>query len=413
MESWRRQMWILWFGVLLCSSSYTMVIPLLPLFLPELGVSDDSVYWWAGIVQSSAFLIGAVMAPLWGSLADKYGKRKMVIRAGLSLAIVYSLMAFVQNPWELIGIRMLQGFVGGFVPASMSIVASIAPANRLGSSLGTMQAASMSGSIMGPLLGGLLAHTFGQRQSFVVAGVFLLLATAAVYFFVQEGKTGTASKGVAASSDAAPRKTSMFGDYREALHNKQLLNLLFLLLLFQLSVSMVQPLLTLHIADLQGGVQDAAATAGFVLSLIGIAGILASPQWGRIGEKQGYVRVLIFCLIAAGCVISTQYFVHQLWLFTVVQFGFGLFLAGIVPVINTLVVQSTDSSFRGRSFGMTTSANQLGQLLGPLIGGGMGMFLGIQWLFVTTGTLLVTTGIVVALGSAIRQVPRAKAGYSD
>jgi len=406
MESWQRQMWILWFGVLLCSSSYTMVIPLLPLFLPELGVSDDSVYWWAGIVQASAFLIGAVMAPLWGSLADKYGKRKMVIRAGLSLAVVYSLMAFVHNPWELIGIRMLQGFVGGFVPASMAIVASIAPESRLGWSLGTMQAASMTGSIMGPLLGGLLAQTFGQRQSFVVAGVFLLLATAAVFFFVHEGKTGTASAG-------SPQKTSMLREYRDALHNKRLLNLLLLLLLFQLSVNMVQPLLTLHIADMQGGVKDAAATAGFVLSLIGIAGILASPQWGRVGEKHGYMRVLVFCLIAAGCVICTQYFVHQLWLFTVVQFCFGLFLAGIVPVVNTLVVQSTDSSFRGRSFGMTTSANQLGQLLGPLIGGGMGMFLGIQWLFVTTGTLLATAGVAVALRSALKHVPRGRAGYSD
>ncbi|GFN30037.1 MFS transporter [Paenibacillus xylaniclasticus] len=410
MESWRRQMWILWFGVLLCSSSYTMVIPLLPLFLPELGVTDDSVYWWAGIVQSSSFLIGAVMAPLWGSLADKYGKRKMVIRAGLSLAVVYSLMAFVHNPWELVGIRLLQGFVAGFVPASMSIVASIAPENKLGSSLGTMQAASMSGSIMGPLLGGLLAETFGQRQSFVVAGIFLMLATAAVFFFVHEGKTGTASKGAAAS----PR-TTMLGDYRNALHNKQLLNLLLLLLLFQMSVSMVQPLLTLHIADLQGGVEDAAATAGFILSLIGIAGILASPQWGRIGEKQGYTRVLIFCLIASGCVICTQYFVHQLWLFTVVQFCFGLFLAGIVPVINTLVVQNTDQSFRGRSFGMTTSANQLGQLFGPLIGGGMGMFLGIEWLFVTTGLLLASAGVAVSLRLAMKKVPRVQPqpGYSD
>ncbi|MBD3922507.1 MFS transporter [Paenibacillus sp. PR3] len=394
MASWQRQMWILWAGVLLCSSSYTMVIPLLPLFLPELGVSDSSLYWWAGVVQSSAFLVGAVMAPLWGALADKYGKRKMIIRAGLSLAVVYAMISLVHNPWELVGIRLLHGLVGGFVPASMAIVASIAPEERMGWSLGMMQAASMSGGIMGPLIGGLLSHAFGQRLSFVVAGSFILLATLAVVFFVHEGKAPPK----VAISPTQP-KTTARSDYWSVLHNRQLLNLLLLLLLFQLSYNMVQPLLTLHIADLQGGVKDVAATAGFVLSLIGIAGILASPQWGKIGEQRGYMRVLIFCLIASGCVISLQYFVHTLWLFTVVQFVFGLFLAGIVPVVNTLVVRSTDLTFRGRSFGLTTSANQTGSLLGPLIGGGLGKFVGIEWLFVMTGTLLVAAGTTVALRS--------------
>jgi len=400
MASWQRQMWILWAGVLLCSSSYTMVIPLLPLFLPELGVSDSSLYWWAGIVQSSAFLVGAVMAPLWGALADKYGKRKMIIRAGLSLAVVYAMISLVHNPWELVGIRLLHGLVGGFVPASMAIVASIAPEERMGWSLGMMQAASMSGGIMGPLIGGLLSHAFGQRLSFVVAGSFILLATLAVVFFVHEGKAPPKE----AVSQA--KKTAARSDYWSVLHNRQLLNLLLLLLLFQLSYNMVQPLLTLHIADLQGGVQDVAATAGFVLSLIGIAGILASPQWGKLGEQRGYVRVLIVCLIASGCVISMQYFVHSLWLFTIVQFIFGLFLAGIVPVVNTLVVQSTDQTFRGRSFGLTTSANQTGSLLGPLIGGGLGKFVGIEWLFVMTGTILVAAGATVGLRSVAQRTPK-------
>jgi MFS transporter, DHA1 family, multidrug resistance protein len=391
MASWQRQMWILWAGVLLCSSSYTMVIPLLPLFLPELGVSDSSLYWWAGVVQASAFLVGAVMAPLWGALADKYGKRKMIIRAGLSLAVVYAMISLVHNPWELVGIRLLHGFVGGFVPASMAIVASIAPEQRMGWSLGMMQAASMSGGIMGPLIGGLLSHAFGQRLSFVVAGSFILLATLAVIFFVHEGKAPSQ----AAASQT--QKKAVRSNYWTVLHNRQLLNLLLLLLLFQLSYNMVQPLLTLHIANLQGGVKDVAATAGFVLSLIGIAGILASPQWGKLGEKRGYVRVLIVCLVTSGCVISLQYFVHSLWLFTVVQFIFGLFLAGIVPVVNTLVVRSTDQTFRGRSFGLTTSANQTGSLLGPLIGGGLGKFVGIEWLFVMTGSLLVAAGVSVAL----------------
>jgi DHA1 family multidrug resistance protein-like MFS transporter len=384
-------MFILWFGVLFCSSSYTMSVPFLPLFLFDLGVSESSINLWAGIVHSSAFLVGAVMAPLWGLLADKYGKRKMVIRAGLSLAVIYALIAFVQTPWQLVGVRMLHGFVGGFVPASMSIVASVAPKEKLGWSLGIMQAGTMTGGILGPLFGGLLAEAFGLRRSFVAAAIIILVATVAVIIWVREGKADASEDAVAGKKQAEPVT------YRMAFRNRALMSMLMLLVLFQLSVNMIQPLLTLHIAKLQGGLQGAVLSAGFVLSLIGIAGILASPIWGRLGEKKGYYRILVICLLCAGMVISMQYFVQDLWLFAIVQFIFGLFMAGIGPIVNTLVVQSTDEQFRGRSFGLTTSANQFGAMLGPLIGGLLGLAVGIHWIFVFTGMMMAAAGISVWL----------------
>jgi MFS transporter, DHA1 family, multidrug resistance protein len=386
-------MWILWFGVLLCSSSYTMSIPFLPLFLFDLGVDQESVNLWAGFVHSAAFFVGAFMAPLWGTLADKYGRKKMVIRAGLSLAIIYALIAFVRNPWELIVVRMLHGFVGGFVPASMSIVASVAPKEKMGWSLGMMQAGTMTGGIMGPLFGGLLADWFGQRMSFIVAGAVIFVASFAVIFWVKEGKTAATGK-----------KTSMREDFRMVFHTKLLMKLLLLLLLFQLSMNMIQPLLALHIANMQGSLEDAALSSGFIFALIGIAGIIASPLWGKSGERKGYALVLALCLLGAGAVISTQYFVNSLWLFTTIQFVYGLFTAGVVPTVNTLMVRSTPDEFRGRSFGLTTSANQLGAMIGPLIGGGIGLALNIHWIFVTTGFILACAGAAVASGMlSVRQ----------
>lgn len=377
-------MWILWAGVLLCSSSYTMAVPFLPLFLFDLGVAEDKVNLWAGIVHSSAFMVGAVMAPLWGSLADKYGKKKMVIRAGISLAVIYALIAFVRTPWELVIVRMLHGLVGGFVPASMSIVASVAPQRELGWSLGMMQAGTMTGGILGPLFGGLLAEWFGQRASFIIAGAIILLASLAVIFWVKEGE----------QTRTTTHKTNMWVEIRMAFQSRTLIHLLSLLLLFQLALNMIQPLLTLHIANLRGSVEGAVLSSGFVLSLIGIAGIIASPIWGRAGEKYGYVKVLVVCFMSGGLVVSTQFFLDQLWLFTVVQFIFGLFVAGIAPAVNTLVVRSTDDDFRGRSFGLTTSANQVGSMIGPLIGGGLGLFMGIHWIFVATGIMLVIAGLM-------------------
>ena len=384
MASWKRTMWILWVGVLLCSSSYTMSIPFLPLFLFDLGVEKDSTYLWAGIIHSSAFLVGALMAPLWGSLADRYGKKKMVIRAGLSLAIIYACIAFVQTPWQLLVVRMLHGLVGGFVPASMSIVASVAPQKQLGWSLGMMQAGTMTGGILGPLFGGLLAVWFGQRASFVIAGVIIFVASLAVIFWVKEGE-----------HKKAAQQSNMLADIRNAFHSGRLIHLLGLLLLYQLALNMIQPLLTLHIADLRGTLEGPVLSSGLIFSLIGIAGIIASPVWGRVGENYGYQKIMAICLFVAGFIISLQFFVHNLWLFAIIQFTFGLFVAGVTPAINTLVVRNTDDTFRGRSFGLTTSANQLGSMIGPLIGGGIGLFVGIHWIFVATGLMLVIAGLTV------------------
>jgi DHA1 family multidrug resistance protein-like MFS transporter len=400
-------MWILWFGVLLCSSSYTMSVPFLPLFLFDLGVEKDSVHLWAGIVHSAAFLVGAVMAPLWGMLADKYGKRKMVIRAGLSLVVIYALIAFVQTPWQLVVVRMMHGLVGGFVPASMSIVASIAPKEKLGWSLGMMQAGTMTGGILGPLFGGLLAEAFGLRRSFVAAAVILLAGTAAVIVWVKEGRAN------ATEAKRAEEEQSEPFTFRMALRSRALVGMLLLLVLFQLSVNMFQPLMTLHIADLQGGLQGAVLSSGFVLSLIGIAGILASPVWGRLGESKGYYRMLTVCLLMSGFIIGMQYFVQNLWLFAIVQFIFGLFMAGIAPIINTLVVQNTDERFRGRSFGLTTSANQLGSMLGPLIGGMLGLVVSIHWIFAATGIIMAGAGASVWLSRRLRfRVKRRNVPYS-
>lgn len=387
MEPWKRTMWILWFGVLFCSASYTMSVPFLPLFLYDLGVEKSSINLWAGVVHSSAFLVGAIMAPLWGMMADKFGKRKMVIRAGLSLAIIYALISFVQTPWQLVGVRMLHGFVGGFVPASMSIVATLAPKEKLGWSLGVMQAGSMTGGILGPLFGGLLSEAFGMRRSFIVAGIVIFIAALAVVFWVREGN----------QQEKKEKPKAEPVTYRMAFRNRSLVSMLLVLVMFQLSFNMIQPQLSLHIADLQGGQKGAVMSAGLVLSLIGIAGIVASPIWGRLGEKKGYYRILVFCLLTAGTIVSMQFFVETLWLFAVVQFMFGLFMAGVTPIVNTLMVQGTDEQFRGRSFGLTASANQFGSMLGPLIGGLVGVALGLQWIFVATGVIMAGIGMVLLL----------------
>lgn len=381
MANWRRNLWILWFGVILSSSSYTMVVPFLPLYLLKLGVDNSSVKLWAGLVFSVTFLMGAIMAPIWGSLADKYGKRQMVIRAGLSLVVVYALGAIVQNPWELLGVRILHGFVSGFVPASIAIVATNTPEEHMGWSLGVMETAGATGGILGPLLGGALSAIFGMRLSFVIASVLILFASLLVWKFVVE-ENFTKGK----------PKSRIVDDIKEAWHNRPLMQMLLLLIIIQIAFLILQPLLTLYIADMQGGTEGAEFASGIVFSVAGLATCIAAPQWGKIGQKRGYVLTLLIGLFFAGGLNMAQVFTHHIWSFSIVRFLSGLFIAGVLPAINAIIVDRTEAEFRGRAFGLATSANQVGAMIGPMIGGVLGGWLGIQVVFVLTGVMLISTG---------------------
>ena len=186
MAVWQKNLWVLVVAVILCGSSYTMLVPFLPIFLLDLGVTGEQVKMWSGVIFAASFLVAAVLAPYWGRRADRSGKKKMIMRAGFSLAVVYFLGAFVRDPWELLAMRVLQGLASGFVPAAMALVATATPPEKLGFSMGIMQTGLVVGGIIGPLVGGVLSHLFGMRLSFAVAAVVIFIATLAVIRLVAE-----------------------------------------------------------------------------------------------------------------------------------------------------------------------------------------------------------------------------------
>lgn len=382
--SWRRNLWVLSIAVMLSGSSYTMVIPFLPLYLLDIGVSQNDVNVWSGLIFSVSFLVSALMAPYWGRCADKSGKRRMVMRAGFSLAFVYFLGAFVRNPMELLIVRILQGFANGFVPASMAIIASSAPKEKMGFSLGIMQTTLLIGGILGPLMGGSLSHFFGMRLSFVIAAGIIFLGTVGVGIFVKEPV-----------NNEPPSEGSIMDDLRMAFGNKKLVEMLLLLFGAQMISMTLQPLITLYVAQLQGTMEGVALTAGIIYSLAGMAGAMSAPTWGKLGQQKGFIKILVIAFIGAGIFNMGQFFVNNIYQFSVLQFFFGLFIVGVYPAINTIAVNSTDKAFQGRIFGLTTTANQLGSMVGPLIGGMISSWLGIGPVFLFTGSSLVIIGLIV------------------
>ena len=381
---WRRNLWVLSIAVMLSGSSYTMVTPFLPLYLLDIGVSQSEVNVWSGVIFSISFLVSAIMAPYWGRHADKSGKRRMIMRAGFSLAVVYFLGAFVRNPVDLLLVRILQGFANGFVPASMAIIASSVPKEKMGFSLGVMQTTLLMGGILGPLMGGSLSHFFGIRLSFVIAAGIIFAGTVGVGILVKEPV-----------NNEPPSEGSMLDDLKIAFHNRKLVEMLLLLFGAQMISMTLQPLITLYVAELQGNMEGVALTAGIIYSMAGIAGAISAPMWGKLGQKKGFIQILVIAFIGAGIFNMGQFFIVNIYQFSVLQFFFGLFIVGVYPAINTIAVNSTDKAFQGRIFGLTTTANHLGSMVGPLVGGMISSWLGIGPVFLFTGSVLIMIGLLV------------------
>lgn len=383
--AWKKNLPVLWISVFLCCASYTSCIPFLPVYIfREMGVAADEVNFWAGISFAVTFLGCTVMAPYWGALADHVGQRKMAIRAGYGLTLTYFLTGACQDVYQLVGVRILCGLVAGFVPACMSMASSSLPESRMGWGMGLMQTALASGSVMGPLMGGYMASWFGMRMSFYVGSLALFAATTAVMLVVKD---------MTILQKGSFSATSLLADLKDSLRNKELRFIMFMFFMIQTCVMTIQPLITMYVGQLMGSMGDEAIKmSGVIFSLAGFTGILAAPFWGKRGQHYGYVRIFALVTFTAGFINLFQVFIQDVWQFAAIQFFYGLFLAGAVPNINANLTVVTDKTTRGKAFGLSTSANQFGGVVGPLLGGALGAVLATRYVLVVTGCILMCMG---------------------
>jgi MFS transporter, DHA1 family, multidrug resistance protein len=397
MEVWKRNLLVLWFGVFFTSASFSMVIPFLPIFLPEIGV-DDHIELWSGFLFSSAFFAGAIASPFWGRIADKYGRKPMIIRAGFFLFIIYSLTAFVTNPYQLLALRIAQGLLTGFIPGAIALIGTNTPGAKVGYALSMISTASASGGIVGPLIGGVTAQLVGNRMAFGSAGIVVLMATILIIFFVKED-----------NFKASKEPGSVKKDLQLAWNNRPFMLVLLLTVVAASSILTIEPILPLYIMELGSSTDKAVMMAGFVFALPGIASTLFAPLWGRWADKVGFHRVLFIGLLGGGVGTLAQIMFSQILGFSVSRFIFGIFFCAVFPALNGLVVKFTTEDFRGRAFGLNQTATQIGGMLGPLIGGVIGGFFPAETVFAVTGImLLAAAGFAYWKAQALRTVKKVK-----
>lgn len=378
--------WILTIGMSLLAICYTMIIPFLPVYLLELGVEQEQLALWSGLSFSISFFIAAIMAPVWGRLADQHGKKLMAIRAGILIGLSYLWSAFVQDEYQFLLVRAFQGFANGFMPAAMTMVSLSVPKERVGTAMGIFQMGLVLGNTVGPLTGGLTELAVGMRPVFMVAGITLFIVTAAIAIFVKEPQM---------ESETPVKTTSFSEDLQAAKQNKVLLHILGLYFLVQAVMLMLQPIVAIYVGELKGSMEGAAMLAGSILSGGGVMGMIMTNVWAAYGQRRGYFRVISYGLMGTGTVLLLQSLPFGLWWFGALQLLIGVFIVGIFPSLGSAMTVNTDPSVRGRVFGLATTSQQLGNMIGPLFASIVATYWGTSYVFLVAGIGMMIIGFLV------------------
>lgn len=385
MPKWKKNLYILVVSQFMVMAAMTMIIPFLPLYLQELGVTDpQSITIWAGFIFGINFLSAFIVSPFWGKLADKYGRKPMVLRSGIGMAIVMILTGFAAGPWSLLFLRLLNGTISGFIPASIALVSTNTPKEKAGYALGILQSGAVAGGICGPLFGGLLAEAFGFRTIFNITGIGLALAALTVWLFVKEEFT----------PPEAGEKTSTMDDFKKIAAVSPIVQIYMVVFIIQFALIGINPLVSLYVEDLSGGV-NSAFYAGLAVSSMGIANMVAAPILGKASDNKGAYYTLFVCLIGAAAFSVPQAFVTSLWQLIAMRFMTGLCLGGLLPAANTLIRQLAPSGMESRTYGFSNSFLFLGSLLGPIIGGLLAAVYGIQGVFLVSAVMLSIAVIIM------------------
>lgn len=385
MPLWKRNLFICWFGCFSTVIGMSLIFPFLPLYIQQLGVHNThSIEKWSGYAFSATFLLSAIVAPIWGRLSELHGRKLMLIRASLGMAIIMTLMGLVQNVYELVGLRLLMGAVSGYISAAIILVASQTPKEHSGWALGTLSTGAVTGTLLGPLLGGWLSEVFGLRQLFFVTGAFLFMAFLITVLFLHEKFERT----------NVIKQTSR--EVWAQIKNPRLLYTLFLTtFMLQVANFSIEPFITIYVHQLMKQTSHIALYSGIVVSASALANVLCAPIVGKLSDRYGPRKILNISLIIAAIVFIPQAYVQNIWQLIALRFLMGMALSGLLPSVNSLVKQSVPQAITGRIFGFNQSAQFLGNLCGPNLGSQIAAHFSIHYVFFSTSILLILNALLV------------------
>lgn len=373
--------WVVTLTILVASAflmdmSFTMITPFLPVYLSsELGAKASEVDMWSGAVFAVTFFVSGLLGPVWGVLADRKSRKLMALRASIGLTISYALCGIVQTPMQLFAARFFQGLCAGLYPALLALLAASIPARKTGLSMGLMQGGMTVGAAVGPFVGGVLADYFGMRESFFVASVALGLISLLIGFCIKE-------------KPRTIKVTSRNWFDWSVIRQPAIFKMLMACAVIHASLFSAQPILPLYIAQLQGSMDNIMMLSGTIFSVCAISIMIASPILGAAGQKFGFLKVLSCSLFFAGLLISAQVLGRTPFEFGVWRFIAGFAIAGLIPLVNSIISTECPPDKKGEVFGFNFLTGHAGMALGPFAAGALSGWFGYQAVIVASGLIL-------------------------
>lgn len=383
---WKRNVFVLWFGVFMTGIALSEVMPFLALYIDTLGdFSKNELTFYSGAVFAITFLVTAIVSPFWGKLADRKGRKLMMLRAALGMAIVLFLMGYVSNVWELFALRALQGAMGGFVSNSNALIATQTPKEHAGHALGILVTGMTAGNLLGPLFGGTLASLVSYRMSFHITGVILFLVFLLTLFLVKEELVKISPRTARAST----------AQLWQAVPNKQLILGLFITtMLVQTVNTSINPIVSLFVRELTHNASNTTFIAGVVAAMPGIATVIAAPQFGKIGDRVGTDRMIkIGFMIAVVAFVPTA-FVTSIFMLMVFRFIVGISDATMLPAVQTMLTKNSPMAMTSRIFSYNQSFQAVGSVMGPMFGALIASMFDYRGIFIFSALLIVLNAIL-------------------
>ncbi|MBI2829689.1 MAG: MFS transporter [Chloroflexi bacterium] len=362
---------------------FGFAVPFLPLFIRQIGnYNPEETALWAGIATGASGVAMFLSGPLWGVVADRWGRKLMLLRAQFGAGILMALTGFSTSFFQVAGLRFMQGILAGTVPAASAMVASATPRDRLPFAMGLVLLSVQGGNTLGPVFGGILADHFGFRETFFVAAGLLSLGGLSVLLFVRE--------------KFVPPAVGQAATLRDMLHlafSREMLPLLIVIFALNVGPQMIAPVIPLVIQVL--GSQGGAGAAGLTFSLIGAGTALSAFVAGRTAGRIPLKKILVFCSVGTGILYLPPIFAQTVGQLVIFVGATGLLAGGLVTASSSLISLSVSPSRQGVAYGLFQSAIALGAGMGPLMGGSLASLVGLKTVFGVAGGVFVLASIVV------------------
>ena len=355
----------------------TVLLPFLPLYVEEIGVTGHAaIVQWSGVAYGATFFTAALTAPLWGRLGDRYGRKLMLIRASLGMAVAMSLTGMAQSIEQLVAVRLLTGLLGGYASGSMILVAAQTPRARAGWALGMLSSGIMAGNLVGPLIGGLAPPLIGIRATFWLSGAAIFVAFLGTLFFLRE-----------APRPASARTAPAGALWAQIADRRPVVAMLATGFLLTFALTSIEPIITVYVA-LFAAPDAVTFVSGLAMSAGALGGVLSSARLGRLADRAGPWTVVVGSLAAAAVLLVPQAAVAASWQLVGLRFLMGAALGGLLPCMASVIRHSAPEAIAGSLLGWSVSAQYAGQVLGPLAGGFVGGHVGMRAVFLGTAVLM-------------------------